>query len=67
MQILDALENLRSQSFPDEPLTAPRHKILHHFMDGDIDPVLQRELTVVYVTEAYLTDPPTVESIRFTV
>ena len=36
-------------------------------MDGVSDPVLQRELTVVYATEAYLTDPTTVESLRFTV
>ena len=36
-------------------------------MDGVSDPVLQRELTVVYATEAYLTDPPTVEALRFTV
>ena len=36
-------------------------------MDGVSDPVLQRELTVVFATEAYLADPPTVESLRFTV
>ena len=29
--------------------------------------MLQRELTLMYATEAYLTDPPTVESLRFTV
>ena len=43
MQILDALKNLRSQGFPDEPLITPRHKILHRFTAGDIDHVLQRE------------------------
>ena len=67
MQYLDALEGLRSQGFPDEPLTTRRYEILHRFDDGVSDPVLQRELTVVYATEAYLTDPPTVESLRFTV
>ena len=36
-------------------------------MDGVSDPVLQRELTVVFATEAYLTDPPTEKSIQFTV
>ena len=36
-------------------------------MDGVSDPVLQRELTVVFATEAYLANPPTVESLRFTV
>ena len=67
MQYLDALEGLRSQGFPDEPITTRRNEILHRFMDGVSDPVLQRELTVVFATEAYLADPPTVESLRFTV
>ena len=64
MQYLDALEGLRSQGFPDEPITTRRYEILHRFMDGVSDPVLQRELTVVF---AYLADPPIVESLRFTV
>ena len=67
MQYLYALEGLRSQGFPDEPLSSRRYEILHRFMDGVSDPVLKRELTVLYATEAYLTDPPTVESLRFTV
>ena len=67
MQYLDALEGLRSQGFPDEPITTRRYEILHRFMDGVSNPVLQRELTVVFATEAYLADPPTVESLRFTV
>ena len=67
MQYLDALEGLRSQGFPDEPITTRRYEILHRFMDGVSDSVLQRELTVVFATEAYLADPPTVESLRFTV
>ena len=67
MQYLDALEGLRSQGFPDEPITTRRFEILHRFMDGVSDPVLQRELTVVFATEAYQADPPTVESLRFTV
>ena len=53
--------------FPDEPVTTRRYEILHRFMDGVSDPVFQRELKVVYATEAYLTDPPNVESLRFTV
>ena len=67
MQYLDALEGLRSQGFPDEPITTRRYEILHRFMNGVSDPVLQRELTVVFATEAYLANPPTVESLRFTV
>ena len=61
------LEGLRSQGFPDEPITTRSYEILHRFMDGVSDSVLQRELTVVFATEAYLADPPTVESLRFTV
>ena len=67
MQYLDALEGLRSQGFTDEPLTTRRYEIVHRSMNGVSDPVLQRELTVVYATEAYLTDPPTVELLRFIV
>ena len=45
MQYLDALEGLRSQGFPDEPITTRRYEILHRFMDGVSDPVLQRTRT----------------------
>ena len=34
MQYLDALESLRSQGFPDEPITTRRYEILHRFMDN---------------------------------
>ena len=67
MQYLDALEGVRGQGFPDEPLTTQRYEIFHRSMDGVSDPVLQQQLTVVYDIEAYLTDPPTLESLRFTV
>ena len=67
MQYLDALKSLRSQGFPDEPLTTRRCEIFHRFMDEVSDPVLQREQTVVSATEAFLTGRPTVESLRFTV
>ena len=36
---------------------------LQRFIDGVSDPTLQQE---VYAAESYLTDPPTVESLRFT-
>ena len=45
------------------PITTRRYEILHRFLDGFSDPVLQRELTVVFATEGYLADPPTVESL----
>ena len=38
MQYLDALEGLRSQGFPDEPLTIRHYENLHRFMDGVSDP-----------------------------
>ena len=35
-------------------------------MEGVRDPVLRRELAIVYASEAFLTEPPTVESLCFT-
>ena len=67
MQYLDALEELRRQGFPDEPITTNRYEILHRFTDGVRDPILRQELAVVYAAEIFLTDPPTVESLRFTI
>ena len=66
MQYLDALEGLRSQGFPQETITTKRYKILQRFMEGVRDPALRRELAIVYASEVFLTEPPTVESLRFT-
>ena len=66
MQYLDALEGLRSQGFPQETITTKRYEILQRFMEGVWDPVLRRELAIVYASEAFSTEPPTVESLRFT-
>ena len=66
MQYLDALEGLRSQGFPQESITTKRYEILQRFMEGVRDPVLRRELAIVYASETFLTEPPTVESLRFT-
>ena len=66
MQFLDALEGLRTQGFPDEPITTRRYEILQRFIDGVNDSTLRHELAVVYAAETYLTEPPTVESLRFT-
>ena len=66
MQFLDALEGLRTQGFPDEPITTRRYEILQRFIDDINDPTLRQELAVVYAAESYLTEPPTVESLRFT-
>ena len=41
-------------------------KSLQRFMEGVRDPVLRRELAIVYASETFLTEPPTVESLRFT-
>ena len=65
MQFLDVLEGLRTQGFPDEPNARRRYEILQRFIDGVSDPLLRQELAVVYAAESYLTDPPTVESLRF--
>ena len=66
MQYLDALEGLRSQGFPQETITTKRYEILQRFMEGVRDPALRRELAIVYASEVFLTEPPTVESLRFT-
>ena len=65
MQFLDALEGLRTQGFPDEPITTRRYEILQRFIDGVSDPTLRQELAEVYAAETYLTEPPTAESLRF--
>ena len=66
MQYLDALEGLRSQGFLQEAITTKRYEILQRFMEGVRDPALRRELAIVYASEVFLTEPPTVESLRFT-
>ena len=66
MQYLDALEGLRSQGFPQEAITTKRNEIHQRFMEGLRDPALRRELAIVYASEVFLTEPPTVESLRFT-
>ena len=66
MQYLDALEGLRSQGFPPEAITTKRYEILQRFIEGVRDPALRRELAIVYASEVFLTEPPTVESLRFT-
>ena len=50
MQYLDALEGLRSQGFPQETITTKRYEILQRFMEGVRDPVLRRELAIVYAS-----------------
>ena len=66
MQYLDALDGLRSQGFPQEAITTKRYENLQRFMEGVRDPALRRELAIVYASEAFLTEPPRVESLRFT-
>ena len=66
VQYMDALESLRTQGFPDEPIATSRYEILQRFIDGVRNVKLRQELAVVYAVEIYLTEPPTVESLRFT-
>ena len=65
MQYLEALEGLRSQGFPDEPVTTRRSEILQRFIEVVRDAILRRELSIIYASETTVTDPPTVESLRF--
>ena len=66
MQFLDALKGLRTQGFPDEPITSRRYELLQRFIDGVSDPTLRQDLAVLYAAESYLTDPPTVKSFWLT-
>ena len=66
MQYLDALEGLRSQGFLEEPVTIKRYEILQRFIEGVRDPILRRELSIVYASETTVSEPPTVESLRST-
>ena len=66
MQCLDALRGLRSQGFPEEPVTTKRYEILQRLIEGIRDPVLRRELSIIYASETTVSKPPTVESLRFT-
>ena len=59
-------EGLRSQGFPDEPVTTKRYEILQRLMEGVRDGVLRWDLSILYASETSVTDPPTVESLRFT-
>ena len=62
----DWMQYLDAQGFPRVTITTKRYEILQRFMKGVRDPVLRRELAIVYASEAFLTEPPTVESLRFT-
>ena len=48
MQNLDALEGF-------EPITTKRYEILKCFIEGNRDPTLRRELSIVYASEATVT------------
>ena len=45
MQYLDALEGLRSQGLPDEPVVTKRYEILQRLIEGVRDATLRRELS----------------------
>ena len=66
MQYLDSLEGLRSRGFPHEPVTTKRYEILQRFTEGVRDPILRRELSIIYASETTVTEPPTEESLQFT-
>ena len=66
MQYLDALEGLRSQGFHGESVTTKRYELSQRFIEGVRDPALRRELSIIYASESTVTEPPTVESLRFT-
>ena len=58
MQYLNALEGLRSQGFPDEPITTKRYEILQRFIEGVRDSALRRELSIIYAPKVTVTAHP---------
>ena len=66
LQYLYALEGLRSQGFPDEPVTTKRYDILQRCIEEIHDAVLRQELSIINASETAVTDAPTMESLRFT-
>ena len=66
MQYLDALDGLRSQGYPEEPITTKCYEILQRSIEGVRDPTLRCELSIIYESEATVACPPTVESLWFT-
>ena len=65
MLCLHALQGLQSQGVLNEPITTKRYEIPQRFIEGVRDPALRRGLSITYASETKVTDPPTVESLRF--
>ena len=65
MQFLDALENLRTQGFPQDSVISRRYEILQRFIEGVRDAELRSKLATMYAHEHYLNEPPTVEALLY--
>ena len=53
LQYLEALEGLRSQGFPDEPITTKRYEILQRFLEGVRHAALRRERSIIHASETH--------------
>ena len=49
---MDALEDLIAQRFPEEPISTERFETLQRSTDGVRDPIIRKELAVVYAVES---------------
>ena len=67
IQFLDALEGLRSQGFAEESENTRRYEILQRFMSGVRDERLREYISCQFAQESKLDNPPTVETLRFSV
>ena len=47
IEYLDALEGLRSQGFPNEPITTNCYESMQRFIEGDRDTTLRRTLSII--------------------
>ena len=62
---LDELEGLRIRAYPDEERATRDYEILQRFIHGVRDSDLQVMLLTKYNDEKYVTEPPTVEDLRY--
>ena len=66
MQYLDALEGRRSQGLLDKWITTKCYEVVQRFIESIRDAALWREFSKFYASEASMTVPSTLESLRFT-
>ena len=65
MQILDALESLRSKGYPEDTAVSRRYEIMQRFIQGVQSSEFHRVLVEKFSEAKFMDDPPTEEELRF--